>query len=599
VFESYPNDPIRLHVFQGSHEEQHSFQIHGMRWRQFLGDRTSPLRNQQTMGISEAFDFDVSPLPPDDQTPSDSPYGPGDYLWKSGPSDDLWLGVWGLIRVHGQLQPELPPLPGRDSEPIPDSVLPELTRSNTRGFRVIAEHRPLVYRENDLVDPFALVYRLVATRLPGSNNWVPVADNAIVRPAPGFKPACQWEVSGPSPGTGSECVVPPGCVPNRDPTPATATTPPPGAEDAKRAQSRYTAEPLILRCKPGEWVEVELYNDLPTGLEPEPFAPEVPLERRERLVSRQVSLHADLLLYDVRSSDGANVERNPLQTVPEKLKKPGCALPRKTYHWYADKALAVGPHEGVGAVALLQDMADFRNHRHHGLVGALIVEPTDATPTRPGSGEEAWYGSRATIDPPGEAPFDEAVLILQDGLRLFLHGNVSFPIPDEPGDAPTEAPDPEDQGQKGFNYRSEPVGEPRWIHLPDPATPVFDVPAGARVLFRLVVGADKPRNYSFTIHDHTWLAWRPTGGAPQQTASVSALSTGSAETFELTAAEREADYAYRIGVYRWALPHGLWGILRVHEWIGLAEAPRPLTSRQSEHARTRAGRPTLRLVAFH
>jgi hypothetical protein len=43
---------------------------------------------------------------------------------------------------------------------------------------------------------------------------------------------------------------------------------------------------------------------------------------------------------------------------------------------------------------------------------------------------------------------------------------------------------------------------------------------------------------------------------------VSALSTGSAETFDFEAAEGGADYAYRIGVYRWALPHGLWGILR-------------------------------------
>jgi hypothetical protein len=113
-------------------------------------------------------------------------------------------------------------------------------------------------------------------------------------------------------------------------------------------------------------------------------------------------------------------------------------------------------------------MADFRNHRHHGLVGALVVEPTGATPTK-------YYGSRATVGLPYGEPFEEAVLILQDGLRLFLHGNVSFPIPDEPGDAPGEAPDPEDQGQKGFNYRSEPVGEPRWIHLPEPATPVFAV----------------------------------------------------------------------------------------------------------------------------
>jgi hypothetical protein len=583
VFEGYPNDPIRIHVFQGSHEEQHSFQIHGMRWRQFLGDRGSPLRNQQSLGISEAFDFDISPLPLQGTpkvkaAPADSPYGPGDYLWKSGPSDDLWLGVWGLIRVHGQLQPHLRPLPNKVNKPINSaSVLPQRTSDNTRGFRVVAEHRPLVYRGEDdladLVDPFALVYRLVGTREPGSDGWTSVADDAIVKPAPGFEPVCHWNVSGPAPGTGSECVVAPGCV-QEDPTPATAATPPPGAEDAKRAQSRYTAEPLILRCRPGEWVEVELYNDLPTDLKPEPFAPEVPLERRERLVSGQVSLHADLLLYDVRFGDGANVGRNPLQTVPGKLKKPGCALPRKTYHWYADEALAAPPHDGVGAVALLQDMADFRNHRHHGLVGALVVEPTAANPTQPESGNEAWHGSRATVGLPSGGQFEEAVLILQDGLRLFLHGNVSFPVPDEPGDAPGERPDPEDQGQKGLNYRSEPVGEPRWIHLPDPATPVFDVPAGARVLFRLVVGADKPRNYSFTIHDHTWLSWRPMGGALQRVGSVSALSTGSADTFELYAAKQAADYAYRTGVYRWALPHGLWGILRVHREVSSSTVAR-------------------------
>jgi hypothetical protein len=494
--------------------------------------------------------------------------------------------VWGLIRVHGQLQPHLRLLPGKESGPIPDSVLPDRNSYNTRGFRVVAEHRPLVYREDDLVDPFALVYHLVEMKAPGApgEDWVPLDkdddEDLPVKLVSGFKPACQWDVSGPKPEAGSECVVAPGCV-QEDPTPATTTTPPPGAEDAKRAQSRYTAEPLILRCKPGEWVEVELYNDLPTDLKPEPFAPEVPLERRDRLVSRQVSLHADLLLYDVRSSDGANVGRNPLQTVPGKLKKAGCALPHKTYHWYADPALAAGPHKDVGAVVLLQDMADFRNHRHHGLVGALVVEPDGATLTRPKSDEEEkWHGSRATVGfPDGKSdgkPFEEAVLILQDGLRLFLHGNVSFPIPDEPGDAPGEGPDPEDQGQKGFNYRSEPVGEPRWIHLKEPATPLFKVPAGKRVLLRLVVGADKPRNYSFTIHGHTWLAWQPTGGAQQQTASVSALSTGSAETFDFEAAGREADYAYRTGVYRWALPHGLWGILRVHrELPEEAGPPRP------------------------
>ena len=32
-------------------------------------------------------------------------------------------------------------------------------------------------------------------------------------------------------------------------------------------------EPLVLRCRQGEWVAVELFNDLPAGLEVEPLAP--------------------------------------------------------------------------------------------------------------------------------------------------------------------------------------------------------------------------------------------------------------------------------------------------------------------------------------
>ena len=92
--------------------------------------------------------------------------------------------------------------------------------------------------------------------------------------------------------------------------------------------------------------------------------------------------------------------------------------------------------------------------------------------------------------------------------------------------------DVEDQGHKGFNYRSEPIGEPRWLDVDQPATPVFEVPPESKMWFRLVGGADKPRHYSFTIHGQTWLA-------------------------------TQADYDCRTGVLKWALPQGLWGILRV------------------------------------
>ena len=85
VFHTLPGEPIRLRMVQGSHEEQHSFQMHGMRWKRFWKDGLSPLKNQQTLGLSEAFTFDIKEL-----------YGKGDYLWKYASAEDLWLGCWVL-----------------------------------------------------------------------------------------------------------------------------------------------------------------------------------------------------------------------------------------------------------------------------------------------------------------------------------------------------------------------------------------------------------------------------------------------------------------------------------------------------------------------
>ena len=86
-FATYQDDPLWLRVVQGSHEEQHSFQVHGLRWRRFRGNPDSTLRNQQTFGLAEAFTFIIS-----------DPFGPGDYLYKLSGADDIWLGCWGLIR---------------------------------------------------------------------------------------------------------------------------------------------------------------------------------------------------------------------------------------------------------------------------------------------------------------------------------------------------------------------------------------------------------------------------------------------------------------------------------------------------------------------
>ena len=480
VFETRAGDPLWIRLVQGSHEEQHSFQVHGMRWRRFSTDPASPLRNQQTLGISEAFTLVMDE------------YGPGDHLWRLSSIEDTWLGCWGLIRAHGDDGP-LPALPRRAGTP---TGLPEPPPWHARRrFRVVARDRTIFYRDSEprLADPYGLVYEATAAGAPG-------------------------EALEPLPARG-------------------------GSEPL---------EPLVLRCRQGEWVEIELINDLPAAIEPEPCPPRLPVEGDERVVSSEVSLHADLLSYDVREHDGANVGRNAHQTVA-----PG---ERRTLLWYADA--------DPGAV-LLQDLADVRNHRHHGLVSALVVEPADHD-------ADAWTGTRATVTDPDGGRTEEIVLILQDGLRYFVDGVATDePNPPDTEDEPGEEPDTEDQGHKAFNYRSERLDAllvsgapaPPWLRSRslaiEPATPVFEVPAGAAVRLHLVVAADKPRNHSFALHGHGWREWPHAEGSKRLVSSEGALTTGVARTYEFRASRQPGDYAYRSGVHKWAIAQGLWGLLRV------------------------------------
>jgi hypothetical protein len=214
--------------------------------------------------------------------------------------------------------------------------------------------------------------------------------------------------------------------------------------------------------------------------------------------------------------------------------------------------------------------------------GALIVEPADARPllvpdgqnTAPTSQEltpdfsrleEAWDGPRATVlTTVGkvQTQFEEAVLLLQDGLRQFFHGDLSRPVPDEEEDA-----DHEDQGQKGFNYRSEPIE--RHLNNPWPATPIFSVPTYANVRLHLIGAGDKPRQHSFTVHGVAWPEHKYLRAASPMVASESAISNGTARTYEFQTGAA-ADYAYRSGVLRWGVPQGLWGLFRVEPGLGLA-----------------------------
>lgn len=89
LLQAYNGDSIRIRLFQGAHEESHSFNLHRQRWHRNRPDLESELTQQQIIGISEAFtaEFAIE--------------GDGDFdmLYHYGGIDDIWLGAWGIFRA--------------------------------------------------------------------------------------------------------------------------------------------------------------------------------------------------------------------------------------------------------------------------------------------------------------------------------------------------------------------------------------------------------------------------------------------------------------------------------------------------------------------
>jgi manganese oxidase len=553
VIRSYPGERLRIRLIQGSHEEQHSFTLHGMRWRRDWGNAKSPLVNQQSLGISEAFTLDIN-------SADASPYGVGDHLWHFSSMDDIWLGCWGIVRVLPPTASSFAkwaPLPSLTHTPaqarqklqqakaIPPQPKPD--NSSVRSFVVVAQRTEHRYAGRALTDPWGLIYRT----MPYTQR---ANDKAL---ASGIWPVARVDRSD---------------------------------------------QPLVLRARRGEWIRVILVNDLlgdsdddvndgsiELGVEPSP--PRLPLESQneltwpdKRTMSARVSIHASLLSYDVQNHDGSYVGCNPDTTVGTGRRmrddhglhggeEASTVIHRHDHHnrrnwreywWYADAALAPEKHQdGCGQVSYLYDMADIRNHRHHGLVGALVVLPGDITPFKPSAVANAakqgngWSGVQAQLrdSKTGKLVAHESVLFMQDGLRFFVHGDPARPVPDE---NPTD--DPEDSGQKAINYRSHPVYQGTVARDATTPLPIASIKAGQKLWLRVIGAGDKPRQQSLSIHGCAWPE-APWMGASAWTGATGGFAPCRAENWQLTLAYK-GNYAARAGVFRWASEHGVWTYLR-------------------------------------
>lgn len=252
-----------------------------------------------------------------------------------------------------------------------------------------------------------------------------------------------------------------------------------------RITGKYDPKPLILRANAGDWIEVTLHNLFDPKQPVEFFDyPRVPLDFRHK-PSMRVSLNPQYLHYDPVCDSGINIGyNNREQTV-------GVGESRK-YLWYADREY--GP-------CIIQSFGDMRNHRYHGLFGAIIIEPAGAQWYRNFSLSRALHEEEAVITAPGVESFRECVVMIQNGIRMLdADGELVKTIPEEEGNVDTE-----DTGEKGYNYRSE------------------------RFANRLKQDRRISRIFSSRIHG----------------------------------ASCPGDYLYRSGSFKWDVESGMWGIFRV------------------------------------
>jgi manganese oxidase len=366
-----------------------------------------------------------------------------------------------------------------------------------------------------------------------------------------------------------------------------------------RLNQNVRREPLILRGITGECLRVKLWNYLPGTYADQPGYSGVNMivegfNQNDVRTSRYVSLHPQLVYYDVQRSDGSNVGINPSQFGVQTVAPNNF----RTYYWFAGdvRGTTVIPIE-YGATGLTS--SDPIKHSNKGLMGSLIIEPPTSqwAYDTDSAGKITRASAKISSSNASFKTFQEFAFVIQDDVNLqFSKGT---PVPNLEIDD-----DPENSGQKAVNYRAEPV----WFRggwMPDtpltgdgpgfrtrqftqfdqilhnswvggdPETPVFSVKLGTPLRLRVTHPSGHTQSHVFEVHGHPWLAmpyitnstaignnttsgWMGTRGGVGPSDHFDALVLdGPGGKFSIT-----GDYLYRsYGGPR--MDAGIWGLIRV------------------------------------
>jgi hypothetical protein len=621
LLRSFEGDQVKVRMLVGAHEEPHNFTIFGLKWLFEPDDPSSGYRNSQMAGISEWFDFEIP------RVPSLPDGGSADFLYKpSAATESQWTGAWGILRVYRNGTASAPSsdafslVPLNTSNPAarsptPDSVFATIPASQARAEGVpgrdVDPASPVPTNEaatpGDTVNVSkAVAGGTIAVACPAGTSYrvydvTAVSAAEVLQNDPIGLPGLVYN---PRAASGSG---PAGAFsgPLYDPTAIlfafTSDLSYVGTPARPRLNQNVRREPLILRANAGECIKVTLRNDLPASYADAQGFTGVNMivegfNQNDVAPSQEVSLHPQLVFYDVQRSDGSNVGLNPSQ-FGKQTAGPGQL---RTYYWYAGdvQGTTAIPIE-YGATGLTS--ADPIKHSNKGLMGSLIIEPATASWALDQDSNLKTTRASATVSSTTAAfnPFHEFAFVIQDDVNLQYAGGGAVPnlaVDD----------DPENSGQKAINYRAEPLWyrggwgpetpltgngpgfrtrlfthfdrllDNSWVGG-DPETPVFQARAGENLRFRVVHPAGHTQAHVFEAYGHPWperpyatgsnstriganstSEWFGTRGGVGPSDHFDALVTdGAGGKFKIT-----GDYLYR-DYPGPRLDAGIWGILRI------------------------------------
>ncbi|QLG47768.1 multicopper oxidase domain-containing protein [Natrinema halophilum] len=587
VLEAYEGDQIRFRLFQGAYEEQHNFAVHGLRMNPegfSAEDHVSEL-----ISPSEAFTYKLTPEATQHQfdritNPDDIPVR--DYRYGSNIVDDLWCGMWGLVRIWGGSVTHLQALDdyGAPDGTIADAELAAMghpSQFSDHDWTADGQRARLLYSsdETDTTVPPDRDARQNENvgRIPpqpaaddkGPGTPAPSADVETVR---------EYNI------TAFQTEIPYNDHGDSDPSGIVFAFD--RYVDEIKAGQR-PVEPLTLHANEGDLVKINLTNELPADLDNSDAHPQMRIKRNwDR--STRISLHPSQVRLDVNGSNGSAVGFNYDTTVGR-----GDTI---SYAWHADVELGT---------VLLTDVADIRSNRHHGAYGQLIVNQSESIALTNHTAE-ATPGRRTSMiktKSRNADDFRQKPLLFADAQYITNRDAPSRPIVPSDGDEgdtsrPNQIGEAEDHGYAAINYRSEPFRyrfqQNDSQHLVfssdvhgDPNTPILRALSGDPVRFRVGCVADKARGISFHLAGHQWQRFQGVDASPVVGVDGS-YGPGKAESFDLIngaggPSATEGDYLYQETKQGRRLESGLWGIFRVRDDPNGFEQddPQPLPQRST------------------